>query len=152
MTAMPTAPRRVRSIEDPTVRFTLRQKLALTREIVGSYLRARCLLRRLPIEDAVAEARRSGGHRDRELAPAEAWRLAWRLGRVVERGLDHLPGDTRCLTRSIVLVQMLARRGISSTLVIGVKPDPFLAHAWVEHDGKALLNPADYAGGRLTEI
>jgi hypothetical protein len=152
VTAIPTARQRTLSVEDPSTRFTPRQKIALAREITASYVRARRWLLRRRIEDAVAEARLRDGPRDRDLGPEEAWQLAWRLGRVVERGLDHLPGDTRCLTRSLVLVQLLARRGIASTLVIGVKADPFRAHAWVEHDGKALLNPSDFCAGRLTEI
>jgi hypothetical protein len=45
--------------------------------------------------------------------------------------------------RSLVLTGMLARRGIDTRLVISVRPgDRFAAHAWVEHDGVALL-PAD---------
>jgi Transglutaminase-like superfamily len=152
MTVMTARPRRLRSIEDPATSFTLRQKLALVREITVSYVRAWRWLRQRTIQEAVARARMQGDPPERELPPSEAWQLAWRLGRVVERGLDHLPGDTRCLTRSLVLVQLLARRGIPSTLVIGVKSDPFLAHAWVEHDGRALLDPSEYAGGRLTGI
>jgi len=63
-----------------------------------------------------------------------------RLGRVVTRTLAPLPADTRCLMRSLVLTRVLARRGIATRLVIGVHPgERFAAHAWVEHDGAALL-------------
>ena len=43
----------------------------------------------------------------------------------------------RCLTRSLVLHGILARRGISSTVVLGaaIEAGRFRAHAWVEHDG-----------------
>jgi hypothetical protein len=42
--------------------------------------------------------------------------------------------------RSLVLTRVLARRGIDSRLVIGVHPgERFAAHAWLEHDGAALL-------------
>jgi hypothetical protein len=54
-----------------------------------------------------------------------------------------MPADSRCLMRSLVLTRLLARRGIESRLVISVRPgERFAAHAWVEHDGVALL-PAD---------
>jgi hypothetical protein len=53
---------------------------------------------------------------------------------------------------------MLARRGIDSVLVIGVKMQPsFSAHAWVESGGRPLLPPLDYSAGatqssRLVEL
>jgi hypothetical protein len=42
--------------------------------------------------------------------------------------------------RSLVLVGVLARRGLPASLVIGVVSEPrFTAHAWVESEGVALL-------------
>ncbi len=53
--------------------------------------------------------------------------------------------------RSLVLTAMLARRGIPSSVVIGVRPEPeFAAHAWVESDGAAVLPPGRY--GRVVEV
>jgi hypothetical protein len=47
---------------------------------------------------------------------------------------------------------MLARRGIDSTFVLGVRANPsFGAHAWVERNGVALL-PTTYAFTRLSEL
>jgi hypothetical protein len=67
--------------------------------------------------------------------------------------LKLLPGDTRCLVRSLVLTRLLARRGIACTLVIGARTAPtFLAHAWVEHGGHAVLDPGDGSFPRLAEI
>jgi hypothetical protein len=55
--------------------------------------------------------------------------------------------------RSLVLVRVLARRGIESRLIIGVRTQPqFGAHAWVEQAGHALLDPGDTAAGRLVEL
>lgn len=63
-----------------------------------------------------------------------------RLGAVVMTVLRVLPTDSRCLVRSLVLLAMLARRGIHSTLVIGVRTEPeFAAHAWVEFEDEPLL-------------
>ena len=49
----------------------------------------------------------------------------------------------RCLTRSLVLVRLLQRRGLTAELRIGVdRTSPsFAAHAWVEHAGVALGEP-----------
>ena len=75
------------------------------------------------------------------------------LGNAVTRTLAVMPGDTRCLARSLVLTRLLARRGIPAKLVIGVRASPsFLAHAWVEHAGGPVLAPGDESFGRLVEL
>jgi hypothetical protein len=128
--------------------FSLSEKAALTGEIVVSYLHVRWLMRRGDFRSALERvrrppARRSGG----------GTAFANRLGAIVEGRLGHLPGDTRCLMRSLVLLRLLARRGYKGTLVIGVEPDPaFLAHAWVELDGRSLLRPMHASDSRLVEL
>jgi Transglutaminase-like superfamily len=128
-----------------------RERMRLVGEIVVAYVRAWRQLRRAPIEQAVARLRagRSGGGR----GGPEALQEAARLGSAVVRTLAFLPGDTRCLRRSLVLTQLLARRGISARLVIGARTAPdFLAHAWVEHDGIPVLDPEGDSFGRLVEL
>jgi transglutaminase superfamily protein len=49
------------------------------------------------------------------------------------------PGRAVCLEQSIALFLVLRRLGHEASLRIGVQPYPFLAHAWVEHDGQAVL-------------
>ena len=121
-------------------------------EIVAAYARANLELRRVPIEEVmarlrVAESSAVAAHGASELEEAR------RLGGAVVRTLRFLPGDTRCLRRSLVLVRLLARRGIAARLVIGARTAPdFLAHAWVEHDGKPVLSPLDGSFGRLVEL
>jgi hypothetical protein len=64
-----------------------------------------------------------------------------------------MPGDTRCLARSLVLTRLLAQRRIPAKLVIGVRAAPdFLAHAWVEYDGTPVLSPGDGSFSRLVEL
>jgi Transglutaminase-like superfamily len=71
----------------------------------------------------------------------------------VRRALWMLPAHRGCLARSLVLVDLLQRRGVAATLVIGARADPtFRAHAWVEVAGEPLLSPGDYRGGRLAEL
>jgi hypothetical protein len=51
------------------------------------------------------------------------------------------------------LTSLLARRGIGSTLVIGVTSEPeFLAHAWIECSGVPMLDPGSEPYSRLLEI
>ncbi len=78
---------------------------------------------------------------------------ARRLSHAVARLLRYVPGDTRCLARSLVLTRLLASRGIEAKLVIGARTTPeFLAHAWVEHAGDPVLDPGDGSFGRLVEL
>ena len=138
---------------DPHRPWSLAERASLAKEITLTYVWARRQINRTSVDRATALARggRDAVHRpDRD---AVDYQVALRLGRIVERRLSHLPGDTRCLTRSVVLVRMLARRGMDARLVIGAHAQPeFTAHAWVELDGHPLLNPLDYQSGRLTEI
>jgi Transglutaminase-like superfamily len=127
------------------------ERARLAVEIVVAYLRARRELRRAPIARAVERLRAGGaGARvDGAIALEEARRLGWAVVKI----LRFLPGDTRCLRRSLVLMQLLERRGISAQLVIGARSGPdFLAHAWVECDGQPVLSTEGESFGRLVEL
>jgi hypothetical protein len=126
-------------------------RLKLAVEIVAGYVQARRALRRAPIADVVAELRRRQPATTESTGVNPLWE-AHRLGLAVNRLLAHLPGDTRCLARSLVLTRLLAGRGIEAKLVIGARSGPdFLAHAWVEHAGEPVLDPGD-GFGRLVEL
>ncbi len=125
-----------------------RARLAL--EVVGIYALARWWVHTRGTAPAV-NALRQGLQKH---TASETERLAsLRLGRAVIRVLRLLPADSRCLMRSLVLTGLLARRGVYSTVVIGVRPAPrFAAHAWVEVDAIALLPTNELEYERLTEI
>jgi Transglutaminase-like superfamily len=120
-------------------------KARLVAEIVVTYGRARWLLWRRPLPEAVAALRRIDSSVRGDVD-------GFRLGRAVSRTLGWLPVDSRCLVTSLVLTNMLARRGVESVVVIGVDVDPvFSAHAWVESGGAPLLSPLD-DGSRLVVL
>jgi hypothetical protein len=129
----------------------LHQRVRLAVEIVGAYLSARRELRRAPISEVVERLRADPPPpRADDVDPLDE---ALHLGRAVVRTMTVLPGDTRCLRRSLVLLQLLERRGISANLVIGARAGPdFLAHAWIEHEGRPLLSTAGGSFGRLVEL
>jgi hypothetical protein len=107
----------------------------------------------MAIEPAVARLRGSTPTDPDRGDAQEILYEAWRLGQAVQRTLRLAPGDTRCLTRSLVLTQLLARRGIPAKLVIGARAKPsFLAHAWVEQAGQPVLPVGDESYGRLVEL
>lgn len=127
-------------------------RVRLAGEVVATYIRARRELQRVPIESAIASLR-ADPSLPPPADPADGLQEARRLGWVVARTLRLLPGDTRCLTRSLVLTRLLAQRGIPAKLVIGARPSPeFLAHAWVECDGEAVLSAGDGSFSRLVEL
>jgi hypothetical protein len=128
-----------------------RERVRLAAQILAAYAQARRELRRAPIADVVASLRSKSS--PARPATEHTFEEARSLGWVVTRTLAHVPGDTRCLARSLVLTRLLARRGIPAKLVIGARGGPdFLAHAWVEHAGDPVLSPGDGSFGRLVEL
>jgi hypothetical protein len=130
-------------------RLSLGRRVALGAEAVATYVRVRALLRRHDVRETVArlrgEARSSGAPGDHA--------AALRLARAAALVLRPLPGDTRCLTLSLVVCAMLARRGAGATVVIGVRPgSPFGAHAWPELGGRALLPAREGSYERLVDL
>lgn len=132
--------------------FARREKLRLAAEIFGSYVRQRRRLRRANLPEVLAELRRPLAHCAARRGQLDDQLTGIRLGRAVGRTLTPVP-DARCLLRSLVLVDMLARRGITATFVLGVRKEgDFEAHAWVEKASVALLPPFEGAYDRLTEL
>lgn len=140
------------------------RKLATAAEILAAYVRARRLIRRSDLPGAVTALRgEAAGHPPDAAAghppdaaaghPPDAVPAGRRLGRAVVRTLGLLPTDSRCLMRSLVLTALLARRGIESRLIVGVRPgETLLAHAWVEHRGQPLLETGGSRFERLLEL
>ncbi len=132
-------------------------KLRLGAEVLATNCAVRWWMRGQRIEDLVAKLREGQGRGPSPLpgdpSNEAAQRLgALRLGRAVSRTVRLLPTDSRCLVRSLVLMRLLGRRGVPSSLVIGVVSEPqFAAHAWVEHGGAPLLSPGT-GFERLVEI
>ena len=119
------------------------QRLRTASEVYATYCRVRWWLFRLTFPAAVAAARDVAPVGPGTVTAEQQTAAGIRLGRVVERTLRRVPFDSRCLVKALVLTRMLSRRGIDSSLVIGVRgPSEFVAHAWLERDGIALLETA----------
>jgi transglutaminase superfamily protein len=115
-------------------------KAALVVEILAAYLRIRWFLWRFDLPATLRVVRSSDPREPARSPGPEAQELGKQLARAVTRTLGGLPFDSRCLMRSLVLVSLLARRGLPASLVIGVASEPqFTAHAWVESEEVALL-------------
>jgi hypothetical protein len=116
----------------------------LVAEIVRAYLAVRRLSSSQKLPAVVGALRQTPAVADLPLPDPRVDGI--RLGRAVMRALVLTPGGTKCLMRSLVLLRLLARRGIvGSELIIAVQPGPSIldAHAWVELEGLALLPPGE---------
>jgi Transglutaminase-like superfamily len=134
----------------PGGRLTMLERASLVAEIVVTYALVRWQVRRRDLPTAVAVLRTT---RPRGRRPAALARDDRRLAAAAERVLARLPGDSRCLTRSLVVLTMLARRGIEVRLILAARPTPtFAAHAWVERAGHPLLPTRGFGDARLTEL
>jgi transglutaminase superfamily protein len=131
-------------------RFTRAERAALALEILATYAAVRWRLRRMDLPAVLAALRAPSRRPARPLSTAHDER---RLAHATVRVLRVLPADARCLTRSLVVLAMLARRGVSTTLVIAVNPEPaFAAHAWIEQAGRPLLPTEGFGHARLVEL
>jgi Transglutaminase-like superfamily len=121
------------------LRASQRARLAL--EILGTYVTVRRVMRGRSLPDTVAVLRLGAG--DGAAGDHASLALANHLAWATVRTITLLPGDSRCLVRSLVLTRVLARRGLGSTLVLAAPPPRpgFEAHAWVEHAGEPVLLP-----------
>jgi hypothetical protein len=127
-----------------------RSDLALVAEVLLTYPLVRWSVRRHDLPSAVA-ALRAPRRRRTPRGPQDVDER--RLAAAAVRVLEKLPGDSRCLTRSLVVLVMLARRGIDVRLVLAARPTPtFAAHAWVERGGRPLLPTRDFEDARLAEL
>jgi len=78
-----------------------------------------------------------------ETVPSPA-RLAW----LVEVASRFTPVTATCLKQALVLSWLLKRRGIATTLHIGVarREGTLAAHAWLESNGQVLFGQAERDG------
>jgi hypothetical protein len=125
------------------------ERLELVVEVFVTYVVVRWQVRRRELPAAVAALREGRWPRYIAVVGREPRALAGAAERVVAR----IPGDSRCLMRSLVVLAMLARRGVDARLILAARPAPrFAAHAWVERNGDPLLPTRGFGDARLTEL
>lgn len=69
------------------------------------------------------------------------------LANVVNKACLLYPKRTKCLEWAITFVLMALKRNWKCNLEIGVQNYPFFAHAWVECDGKVVMDAQDLREG-----
>lgn len=76
--------------------------------------------------------------------------LAWSI-----RGAAKVVPGASCLTQALALQELLTRRGIESTVRLGVRearPEVLAAHAWVIVNGRIVLGGSEAALARFSPI
>lgn len=76
-------------------------------------------------------ARGLGAHNEESTRAEPATARARRVGAAVAVAARRTPWRSLCLEQAVAAKAMLRRRGIPSTLYLGVTAAPFEAHAWV---------------------
>jgi hypothetical protein len=96
-------------------------------------------LRLLPFRSVLASLNlfRTRPEADEQRLSPPLPRLIW----LVESAGRYVPVSATCLKQALVLSFLLGRRGMSTTVQIGVKTNDgtFTAHAWLERQGRAIF-------------
>lgn len=69
------------------------------------------------------------------------------LARIMNKVCLLYPTRTKCLEWAVTFVLLALKRGWKCNLEIGVQNYPFIAHAWVECDGKVIMDSQDLREG-----
>ena len=103
-------------------------------EALATLLIVKVALHTMDFRRLMAWSRRVRGGTSIDLSRENVQRIAWLV-----QGASRLT-CVRCLPRSLALTRVLARRGVATTMRIGVQTvdGELLAHAWVEWRGRAL--------------
>jgi len=126
-----------------------RRNAGLALEAMFAVVSARRRLRQQPLLDIITRRQVSKPQSGAEDASATDAMLEWAQVFSVARRMIPIPSI--CLSDSIALLDLLARRGWAADLVFGVKLNPFAAHCWVQA-GDVVLNDTVEFVRRHTEI
>ncbi len=135
-----------RSAQTDWVRYETRPRLDDARVFFAAYARAALRLRLQGLAGCVEHVRRARRRvtpRGGDLAAAA---LRFNTARIL---VSARLGA--CLLDSFAAFDFFAARGIATEVVIGVRPNPVLAHCWLEAEG-AVLNDSVESVTRYTEI
>lgn len=118
------------------------KKLTIYVWILTAYYRARMLL----IPSKYQE--KTWGIKNEESADEVPNEYFWTIrciSQVVNRVADKTPWESKCMVRAFAAQHLLTRKGISSTLYLGVGKDDqgeMIAHAWIR-SGKIYVTGGD---------
>ncbi|HZC47402.1 MAG TPA: lasso peptide biosynthesis B2 protein [Candidatus Acidoferrum sp.] len=107
---------------------------------VVSVIKARLTVTFVPVRKILAPV---ASRTETPLPDTEATRISW----AVETAARIVPSGSNCLVRAIAGREMLARRGVSSQIRLGVAKnlsDALLAHAWLECGDRIITGEGEH--------
>jgi hypothetical protein len=134
----------------PVLRPTPRIRLHHVLNITAAWIIGAATLKFRGLAGAIARMRSRSARLDDEDAHPLAHTISGEGANIDERSLQELISAFallrpfffalrgRCLLSSVVLSEFLARYGMRSQCVLGVKARPFAAHCWLECGGRVL--------------
>lgn len=127
-----------------TAKFLARDRAdrALFFEALRELIRAKILIHTIPFRKLAPQLGRLGEETPPAISPAEravAVKISW----AVQCAARYVPVGFVCLPQAIAAQRLLRRRGLASTLYLGVAPDRkspqnITAHAWLRAGDKIL--------------
>lgn len=92
------------------------------------------------------------GEESPETASEEDYQYARIVGRQVGRSANKTPWESKCLVRALTAQKLLKRKGIASTMYLGVKTEEgkMVAHAWLRV-GKLYVTGGNGAGYAMVD-
>lgn len=117
--------------------------VSLRQVVAGGLLLAitKASLSLLGFARTVRVLRRLVAHSPNDVRPS--WDGINARSQAVATAAAFYPGRALCLEQSLALYAWLRWMGIQVDLRLGVQPQRFLAHAWVEHQGQPIREDAE---------
>lgn len=114
--------------------------------------RAKTLVRAMPFRRLAPTFGRPQAETAGAIAPGDR-AIAVQVSWAVQCAARHVPFGFVCLPQAVAAQRMLRRRGIASTLYLGVapdrkKPDAIAAHAWLRAGDKIVTGEREAAAHR----
>lgn len=113
------------------LRYNKKKKLTLVIWVLTAYYRALILL--VPPKKLQPHWG-AQGEESAKTDTVENYRQAVRIAREVVRIADKTPWESKCLVRALTTQKLVHRKGIETTLYLGVGKDDngkMIAHAWI---------------------
>jgi hypothetical protein len=114
------------------------------RDVLGLIIAGAITLARLKLSSSAQWFRAQEARSNAVQTPGEVDR-AIEAALKFERLRPLVPGSSRCLPKSMLLLEFLHLQGVRAQWVFGVRTYPFAAHCWVECGGFILNDTAEHA-------
>jgi hypothetical protein len=114
---------------------------------IGDFLRLKLCMRIRGLDFLFRRLHAATRRRNVRLIPFEEVETRCRQ---IRQAALYLPFRTACLENALVTAFYLARHAIPGEFCIGIQLTPFLAHAWINYQGRVILDKPDLNQAMIT--